>query len=639
MRRVFWTTTGFVAVVVTVALVPMSPAVGALGPSASPPSDRLLVSGSPAVNHLGWVREIPPAVLVGLSVSQPDNRVVHENLSSLDHVPSPDGRTLASTRVGTGGSVVILRPVGGGAARTAGTVSRAGIATVLDWAADSSALLLSVTEPGVPARLVAMTLPGGALKPLVGDVHPDPRTARFDPADPSRVYTVAAALDTYNEVYRLSTSEQPVVLVPGQQYYIGTITALAVSPDGTRFAAGWDDRMQRGDLLVWPSDGGPPRVLVTVDRFVIGSVTFSTDGGWIYFTAGPDGQRDIYRVPADGTGAPERLTRTPYFDELRITAMPGRARDPDAPHGLTARPAGRTIFLSWPRPVKALEGRLKLRRFSGIGVHGPGVPVRLQSPVTARDQVTVGRVYTYRLMGRDAQGQLHGPALTTVTATASPQLRTPVLASDQGTSPGYRISWATPANRPDTWYSVGNAEGGEPMTEGAATTMVIGPRFGSELRSGETDRWQAFALDRYGNATPRNFSTTVIPTDDKAASRSAGWERVTLPGAWHGSLIRAEAKGARAGFTVKVAADGVQRLWIIGEKGPGHGKMEVFVDDRQVAEVDTRATGLHERRWLWTATRWMSAGTHRISVRVLGTPSRPTIGLDAFAVRPARGRT
>jgi hypothetical protein len=87
---------------------------------------------------------------------------------------------------------------------------------------------------------------------------------------------------------------------------------------------------------------------------------------------------------------------------------------------------------------------------------------------------------------------------------------------------------------------------------------------------------------------------------------------------------------------VHVAAGGVQRLWIIGEEGPDHGKMVVFLDHRRVATVDTCAGTLHERRWLWTATRHLSAGTHRIRVRVLGTPSRPTVGLDAFAVRPAQ---
>ena len=79
-----------------------------------------------------------------------------------------------------------------------------------------------------------------------------------------------------------------------------------MSPDGTRLLYGIDDGV---DAALWMYDlrgGTPPRRVTFGGRSV--NPMWSRDGRWIVYETEVDGQRGLFRQPADGSATPERLT-------------------------------------------------------------------------------------------------------------------------------------------------------------------------------------------------------------------------------------------------------------------------------------------------------------------------------------------
>lgn len=90
------------------------------------------------------------------------------------------------------------------------------------------------------------------------------------------------------------------------------------SPDGRRIAF-MDGYYERSRAYTVDAGGGTPRRLTDEQWaaanqvYLEGWPTFSADGRWIYFSAGPTyfpGGFRIWRAPSDGSAAPERVTST-----------------------------------------------------------------------------------------------------------------------------------------------------------------------------------------------------------------------------------------------------------------------------------------------------------------------------------------
>ena len=74
----------------------------------------------------------------------------------------------------------------------------------------------------------------------------------------------------------------------------------------------------------------------------------------------------------------------------------------------------------------------------------------------------------------------------------------------------------------------------------------------------------------------------------------------------------------------------LERLVLIGDRGPGHGRLEVLLDGKRMAVVDTGSRTTRVRQHLWTGiTR---TGRHVLRVRVLDTAKRATVAIDGLAV-------
>jgi hypothetical protein len=115
---------------------------------------------------------------------------------------------------------------------------------------------------------------------------------------------------------------------PARPYYIPSL-----SPDGTKIALSTFNPDEQ-DIWIW-DDTRKTETRLAAEPWNENYPLWSRDGLYIFYRANPEGQYDIYRRAADGTGTPERLTATPE-SESPIGLLPDG-------QGLLMR-VGATIF-------------------------------------------------------------------------------------------------------------------------------------------------------------------------------------------------------------------------------------------------------------------------------------------------------
>ena len=118
----------------------------------------------------------------------------------------------------------------------------------------------------------------------------------------------------------------------------------------------------------------------------------------------------------------------------------------------------------------------------------------------------------------------------------------------------------------------------------------------------------------------------VFDESNLAIDFSGGWGEAEFA-RYNGGLARyAIAPGATAWFTFT----GSSITWI-GPKGPTRGQANVYIDEVLVATVDVYASRYSPRIEIFHQA-FDRAGTHLITIEVVGTPGRETIALDEFVV-------
>jgi Tol biopolymer transport system component len=186
----------------------------------------------------------------------------------------------------------------------------------------------------------------------------------------------------------------PVQLTQGPGLWQGS---PAWSPDGRRVA--FDSQRNDGTFDIWTLDvasGGPERLTLRPGNENVPS--WSRDGGFVYYSAAPDGRHGIWRIPA--RGGMEQLVAT-------LETGPGRAQE---------SPDGRTLFFAagpGPSPLFALPlaggpTRQVLERvcwnafevtagaiYYGDCGRGPDVPLHRLDLASGRDSV-VATLERYR---------------------------------------------------------------------------------------------------------------------------------------------------------------------------------------------------------------------------------------------------
>ena len=124
-----------------------------------------------------------------------------------------------------------------------------------------------------------------------------------------------------------------------------------------------------------------------------------------------------------------------------------------------------------------------------------------------------------------------------------------------------------------------------------------------------------------------SYVTTTIQENSSRVGYRGSWYRSDNSRYMGGHARTSTRRGAYA--TLRFSGTAV--TWI-GPIGPRRGKAIIYLDGRRVKVVDTRSATFRPARILYKVV-FRSYGTHRLTIRVVGTGPRNRVSLDAFVVR------
>jgi Tol biopolymer transport system component len=211
------------------------------------------------------------------------------------------------------GASIVVQPVSGGPRRVlvaGGSDGRMLPGGQLLYVRDSVLYGLSVDPRGLQPR-------GGPV-PLVEKVRSGPASGvgQFDVAG-NGTLVFAPQVERGARLTLVWVDRQgreQVIPAPDRTYYVPSI-----SPDGTRVAVSTVGSNE-ADIWIWDDRRGTETRL-TSDAREENYPVWSKDGRYIFYRANPEGQFDIFRRSADGTGQAERLTATPE-SETPVSLLP-----------------------------------------------------------------------------------------------------------------------------------------------------------------------------------------------------------------------------------------------------------------------------------------------------------------------------
>jgi hypothetical protein len=171
-------------------------------------------------------------------------------------------------------------------------------------------------------------------------------------------------------------------------------------------------------------------------------------------------------------------------------------------------------------------------------------------------------------------------------------------------------------------------------TDGGAWTTVSSalgvPTIDRPLAPSHTYRFRVRAVDRAGNTgawmNGPTFRLTAYSEANGGIRYTGTWTTSSSTVYWGGRVRSSSRAGARA--TISVTGRSVE--WV-ARKGPTRGRAQVYVNGVLTATVDLYASSYQNQRVAWAAN-WSTSATRTISIRVLGTSSRPRVDVDAFVV-------
>ena len=347
-----------------------------------------------------------------------------------------------------------------------------------------------------------------------------------------------------------------------------------------------------------------------------------------------------WKTATDPDGHPDILLDVakigPLGDFAPKATLPAR--------GLVAGEGGAT----WTIPLAAGRGA---RFIEPITVALVGVPVQLRASITGPRTlwgsgsassivVTVPPATpagTFDVVVRMAYRttRVHEVHMPVVVENVAPAAAPPAASLVRGgrtslTGTPLRLSWAPARDQsPISRYDVGLARAGGNLavtarTKGSTRSSVVTIPFAT------TRTYAVRALDRPGNlgrwAVGRPTRVVAVQETSGTVRRSSGWTSYASANALGGKALRA----SRAGAWVRVTFTG-RAIAVVGPMGPTRGSAQVRLDGGVVGTFSARAS-VAGSRWILDAIAVDPARSHTLEVRVLGTPGRPRLDVDAFLV-------
>jgi subtilisin len=348
-----------------------------------------------------------------------------------------------------------------------------------------------------------------------------------------------------------------------------------------------------------------------------------------------------WKTSTDPDGVPD-----PLLDISRLGPLRDFSPTATLPaDGLTATEAGATFEV--PLGLGRQTAFIEPIRLSLAGVPTPltatlSTTSSLYAPVAgASITITVPpstRAGTYTIVVEAAYRTLrvHQVRIPVLVDNQPPVVHAPRASFRTGSRAGLttvplRLAWAAASDL----SGVVAYELGEVDASGSVTSRVS---FRGSART--TDRpatrgaWHTYALrarDRLGNTAAWVKAAPVradaIQESGTGTSRSAGWTRYASPYAIGGG----GAYATRAGSWFRFRFSGATAVALVGGRGPTRGAAAIYLDGVYVRTVDSWARESSSRWLLFTRNTDPAVG-HTLTIKVLGTPGRPRVDVDAFLV-------
>jgi Tol biopolymer transport system component len=192
------------------------------------------------------------------------------------------------------------------------------------WSPDGQAIAF-ISERDGDAELFMQGLSSSTAQQLTFNTHPD-ETPTWSP-DGSKVAFTSISNDT-KQILLLDISRQLLTRLPYPNHLSGSHPAW--SPDGREIAfVGWEDT---AETHLYSLDLTTHRLnqLYATSSW-LGSLSWSSDGRWLFFTARPQGQHDLLALNRR-TGIVTRLTKQAAWDDF-AALRPGETFTPQAEMG------------------------------------------------------------------------------------------------------------------------------------------------------------------------------------------------------------------------------------------------------------------------------------------------------------------
>ena len=139
----------------------------------------------------------------------------------------------------------------------------------------------------------------------------------------------------------------------------------------------------------------------------------------------------------------------------------------------------------------------------------------------------------------------------------------------------------------------------------------------------EVGIYQAAEGFEVGNGIPSGLE--VVDERDEKITYSGEWGNGSNEQALNGTTKFTKQNGATAQFTFKGT-----KAWIVGTIDPGHGKADVFIDNKKVATIDTNAKNRKMQQRIFESET-LTDGEHTIKIEKSGNDGK-ALGLDGVLV-------
>jgi len=161
-------------------------------------------------------------------------------------------------------------------------------------------------------------------------------------------------------------------------------------------------------------------------------------------------------------------------------------------------------------------------------------------------------------------------------------------------------------------------------------TGVASPALNTTTSSSHTYRFEVRAHDHAGNVGGWVAGSTLKPSLVQQTSTAIAyhltWTSSTYASFSGGSVKYASAAGAYATYTFTGRG-----IAFVTTRAASRGAVKIYIDGVLQTTFDCYAP-TSTFRYVAFAQNWASVGTHRITIKLVGTPGRPRVDLDAFEV-------